>query len=68
MAKRKGRPKSERDEVTVKMDRSLAAKAKILASHRGMTVGELVTELFGPALDRAYLQMVRELEKRGEKG
>ena len=66
MKKPKGRPKlSERNDVTVKLDRALVSKAKIVAGHQGIPVAELLTDLLGPPLDRAYLQMVRELEGGG---
>jgi hypothetical protein len=49
MAK-KGRPKtSERDDVTVKLDRGVASMAKWVASSRGITLAEYLTELLrGP--------------------
>jgi hypothetical protein len=63
MAKARGRPKrSERDDVTVKLDRALVAKAKLIAAHRGSNVAELLSELLRAPIDRAYAQMVRELE------
>ena len=66
MARTKGRPKSDRDEATVILDRALASQAKLVASHRGVTVGELLTELLKGPLGKVYLQMVRDLEKRGQ--
>ncbi len=65
MARPKGRPKSVRDEVPVRLDRSLAAQAKLIAAHRGITIGELMAELLSAPIGKAYLQMVRDLEKRG---
>jgi hypothetical protein len=62
--KSRGRPKTDRDEVTVKCDRIVANKVKSVALHRGLTVGELVTEFLRSQADRAYAQMLRELEGR----
>jgi hypothetical protein len=63
MTKPRGRPKkSERDDVTVKVNRSLVGKAKLLAAHRGVTVAELLSEMIQLPLDRAYASMLRELE------
>jgi hypothetical protein len=62
--KSRGRPKTDRDEVTVKLSRALAGKAKAVALHRGITVGEFLGETFGAGIDRAYAQMLRELEGR----
>lgn len=65
MAKR-GRPKSsERDDVTVKVDRSLVAKAKLIAAHRGTSVAEMFSEMLQNPVDRAYVAMLRDLEKGG---
>jgi hypothetical protein len=59
----KGRPKrSERDDVTVKVDRTLVGKAKLIATHRGISVAELLTEMLLAPVDRAYAQMLRDLE------
>jgi hypothetical protein len=64
MAKSKGRPKTDRDEVTVKLDRALAQQAKLIAGRRGVTVGELLTDLLSGPISKAYLQLLRELEGR----
>lgn len=65
MAKSKGRPKtSGRDDITVKMARKTVSKAKHLASYRGVSVAELLTGLVDGPLDKAYGQMLREIEKR----
>jgi hypothetical protein len=69
MPKPKGRPKrSERNDVSVKVDRTLVGKAKLIATHRGIPLAELLTELLGAPVDRAYAQMLRELEARGKGG
>jgi hypothetical protein len=62
MAKQRGRPKSDRDDVSAKIDRSLVSKAKLLAAHRGVSAAEVISELLQAPLDRAYAQMLRELE------
>lgn len=66
MAKRRGRPESGRDDVTVKLDRAVVAKAKLIAAHRGTTVAELLTEAVKGPIDRLYLAMLRELGKPEE--
>jgi ribosomal protein L7/L12 len=60
-----GRPKgrvSERDDVTVKLDRAIVGKAKAIALHRGITVAELLSDAAKPVIDKAYAAMLRELE------
>jgi hypothetical protein len=61
MAKKTGRPKGVRDDVTVKIDRKLASMAKVIAGRRGITAAELISEILQAPLDRLYAQLVREL-------
>ncbi len=66
MGKQRGRPKrSERDDGTVRIDKHLIARAKVLAGHKGISVAELLSEMLGGPIDRAYAQMVRELDQKG---
>jgi hypothetical protein len=62
MAKSRGRPKVDRDDVTVKLDRVMASRAKAIANFRGIPVAELLTEIVRLPIDRAYAQMIRELD------
>ena len=65
MAKKKlGRPSTNRDDVTVKLDRALATKVKLLATHLDKPVGEVLANLLSSSLDRAYSTMLRELEAK----
>jgi hypothetical protein len=65
MARPKGRPKtSDRDDATVRLDRTLVGRAKLLANYRGVSVAELLSELVRAPLDKAYALMVRELESK----
>jgi hypothetical protein len=61
MARSRGRPKSERDDVTVKIDRSLVGMAKLIATRKGVSVAELLSDLLQGPLDQAYAEMLREL-------
>ncbi len=67
-AKRKGRPKGERDDVTVKMDRGVVAKAKLVAAARGVSLAEYLSDLVRPAVDRSIGQMARKLDKPSGEG
>ena len=61
--KQRGRPKtSERNDVSVKVDRTIVGKAKLIATHRGISVAELFTDMLKLPVDKAYAQMLRELE------
>lgn len=63
VARPKGRPKqSERQDQTVKLDRTLVGKAKLIATHKGTSVAELLSEMLREPVDRAYAKMLRELD------
>lgn len=64
MARPKGK-RSERDDVAVKVDRTIVGKARLIATHRGTSVAELLSELLSGPVDKAYAQMLRELEAKG---
>jgi hypothetical protein len=61
MARVRGK-KSERDDVAVKVDRAVVGKAKMIATHRGISVAELLSDAARPVIDKAYAQMLRELD------
>jgi hypothetical protein len=68
MAKRMGRPKtSERVDGTVRLDRTLIGRAKLVANYQGVSVAELLSELVRGPLDKVYGQMLRGLESKAEK-
>jgi hypothetical protein len=64
MAKSAGRPKSDRDDITIRVSRPLASKLKALANDKGVTVGEIADELFTAPLARAYAQLLRKLDEK----
>jgi hypothetical protein len=53
--------KSKRDDVAVKIDRTLAHKAKPIASRRGMTLAEYLSEANRPMIEREFAKVVREM-------
>lgn len=62
MAKRKGRPRtSERDDVSVKIDRRVAARARIVASDAGIPLAKLLTEIVSSGIDKRYAAVVKKL-------
>lgn len=62
MARARGK-KSDRDDVAVKINRTVVGKARLVATHRGISVAELLTELVRAPVDKVYAQMLRDLEK-----
>jgi hypothetical protein len=63
MARVRGK-KSERDDVAVKVDRSIVGKSRMIATHQGVSVAELLSSLLASPIDRAYATMLRELDAR----
>lgn len=68
MAKRSaGRPKtSERSDVSIKFDKVLAGRARIIAQGKGITMAEYLSEMCQPIIDRDYAKLMRELEDSGK--
>jgi hypothetical protein len=68
MARKRTPPeKGKRDDVAVKIDRTLADKAKLVASRRGLTLAEYLTELNRPAIERDFAKVIREMGADGPK-
>ena len=62
MARAKGK-KSERDDVAVKVDRTLVGMARLIATQKGISVAELLSGLLDAPLRKAYSTMLKELDK-----
>ena len=59
-AKKIGRPiTSNRDDVPVRIDREVKAKAEYVASKRRITIAEYITEIVKPAVAKDFDQAVR---------
>lgn len=56
----------DRNESPVRLDRTLTSRAKAIAAYRGVPVAEILSELVRGPLDKAYAQMLREMEKEGK--
>ena len=67
MAKKKGRPPTDRDDVSVRIDRILNRKAKELAAHQGVSVAELLSELLRAPIEKAWGVMLRDTEAESRK-
>lgn len=57
-----GRPPSNRDDATAKIDRRVILKAKYVASAEGITLAELLTEILRPVIDRRHAAHGRDSE------
>lgn len=66
MAKKMGRPKtSERHDVSIKFDKTLAGKARLITQARGLSIAEYLSEMTRPLIDKDYAKLMRELEGKG---
>lgn len=68
MARKKmGRPKtSERQDVSIKFDKTLAGKARLISQGKGVSMAEYLSELARPLIDRDYARLMRDLESGGK--
>jgi len=63
MAKAKGRPKtSERQDVSIKFDKSLAAMARLVATARNVSLAEYLSELARPLIEKDLAKEMKRLE------
>lgn len=61
MKKRAGRPKgTERDDVVIKVDRSVVAHARYVAEKRGISLAEYVSNALRPIAARDFEKVVKE--------
>ena len=65
MAKKVGRPKtSDRNDVSIKFDRLLAARARHVAESKGISMAQYLSEISRAQIDREYGELLRDLEGR----
>jgi hypothetical protein len=66
MARGKGRPRQEkRHDVSVKLDSVIVSKAKMIASARGLTLAEFLSDLLRAPVDREFTKEMKRLEEGG---
>ena len=53
-----------RDDVAVKVDRSIVAKARLIAAHRGKSGAALLSEALQEPIDDMYIIMINQLQDR----
>jgi hypothetical protein len=67
-ARKRGRPPgkvSTRNDIAVKVDRSIYTQAKAVADYIGSTVAEVLSETARKPLANAYARMIRDAEAKG---
>lgn len=66
MAAMKRADKAKRDDVAVKIDRTLGDKAKFVASRKGVTMAEYLSDLIRTPVERDFDKAVREMGAGGK--
>jgi predicted DNA-binding ribbon-helix-helix protein len=56
-----GRPKGDRDDQTVKLDRGIVEKAKFVAMRRKTTMAQLMSEILRAPIEKLYRAEVKNL-------
>lgn len=54
--------KPRRDDMAVKIERILAEKSKLVATRRGLTMAEYLSDILRKAVERDFSKEVREME------
>lgn len=70
-AKKRSEPQAEhekRDDMAVKIDRSLVNKARLVASQRKITLAEYISDLIRIPVERDFSKTVRDMGEKGTKG
>jgi hypothetical protein len=61
VAKKMGRPRKGRDDISVKLDRKVASRIRMIANDRGVPFAEVLTEFVRPIADKEYFAAVKKL-------
>jgi hypothetical protein len=62
--KKMGRPRSVRQDASIKFDKILLGRARHVAQARGIGIAEYLSELSRPLIDRDYRSLLKELEPK----
>lgn len=65
VGKSKGRPKTGRQDVTVKVDGAVISKAKLVASARNIPLAEFVSDLLRVPVDREFAKEMKRVQEGG---
>ena len=62
MPAKKPAPKGPRNDIAVKIDRTLADKAKLVASRRGTTLAQYLSDMIRGPVEKDFSKTVKEME------
>jgi hypothetical protein len=61
MGRKRSAGQPARDDIAVKFDRTLADKAKLVASRKGLTLAEYLTEMTRAAIERDFARVIKDM-------
>ena len=62
-----GRPSTGRNDVTVKVEKSIVNKAKRIADHLGQPVAKIISDAARANIDKLYLKVTDEMMETAKK-
>lgn len=65
-ARKAGRPKGERNDVSVKIDKRVVGMAKFVALHRGVSIAELLSDTLAGPIEREYVKLVAKADREAK--
>lgn len=68
MAKKAGRPKGDRNDVSVRIDKRVVGMARFVATHRGVTIAELLSSTLEGPIEREYIKLVAKADRDAKGG
>jgi hypothetical protein len=66
VANPRGRPKTDRDDVTVKIDRAVISQAKLIAAAKGISLAEYLSDILRGPVSREFLKEMKRLQSSPE--
>lgn len=66
MAKKAGRPKGDRNDVSVRIDKRVVGMARFVATHRGVTIAELLSDTLAGPIEREYVKLVAKADREAK--
>jgi hypothetical protein len=58
-----GRPKGDRNDVSVKIDKRIVGMARYVALHQGKSIAELLSGILEGPIEREYVKLVAMADK-----
>ncbi len=62
-AKKRGRPKAGRNDITVKLDYEVVRRARVVAELEGKPLNKYLTDILGPIVTRDLAAALKKLDE-----